>query len=368
MGIAGSIFTVDTHVHGQRHAFKFKEKGLKPDYATLAAGMSTAEVYDNSDRMLYHMDRYQVDVCVLLPAFAMTNEINLEIVKKHPDRFVAMCSAMETHHKSERGEAEWTLEAAAKEVEQLLETGMFVGIGEGTPVSRHPNRKELSWEERFDQICVFMELARKYKVVAEFHTGFPSGYGGSKNSARIQGHYQIDRANPLLCHQVANAYPDVPIIMCHAGIEGSGYYTRYYEDCLNVAASHHNVYLETGMWWAELYEKALKDPSIGAERLVWGTDWGASSTPQMWMPGCQPESFCSQNINLGPPSHQVDIWGWSLRELGKLNIPQDDLNLILGGNAVRLMGIKTPCSRLFREPYNKFETWAKAPQKRDVKK
>jgi hypothetical protein len=63
----------------------------------------------------------------------------------------------------------------------------------------------------------------------------------------------------------------------------------------------------------------------------------------------------------------VDIWGWSLRELGRLNIPQDDLNLILGGNAVRVFGIKTPFSRLFREPYDKFETWAKPPQKREPK-
>ena len=139
---------------------------------------------------------------------------------------------------------------------------------------------------------------------------------------------------------------------------------EYYEKCLNVAASHHNVYLECGQWWAELYEKPLKDPSIGPERLVWGTDWGASCTTQMWMPGCVPETYVSQNIHLGPPTHQVDIWGWSLRELGRLNIPQDDLNLILGGNAVRIFGIKTPYSRLFREPYHKFETWAKAPQKR----
>jgi predicted TIM-barrel fold metal-dependent hydrolase len=297
----------------------------------------------------------------------MTNEIDVEIMKKHPDRFVALCWDVKTQKKSISEEEEWSIKAAAQEIRECLDTGLYVGIGEGFPRNRHPKRKRISWNERYDQICTIMELAREYKVVAQYHTGFPSGYAGSANLAFSQGHSDDDWANPLLCPQIANAYPDVPIVMAHAGIEGSGYYTRYYEDCLNVAASHHNVYLETGMWWAELYEKPLKDPSIGPERMIWGTDWGASSTPQMWMPGCTPETFCSQNINLGPPSHQVDIWGWSLRELGRLNIPQDDLNLIMGGNAVRIFGIKTPYSRLFREPYNKFETWAKPPQKREPK-
>jgi hypothetical protein len=114
----------------------------------------------------------------------------------------------------------------------------------------------------------------------------------------------------------------VPIIICHGGIEGSGYYMEYYEKCLNVAASHENVYLECGQWWAELYEKPLKDPNIGCEKLLWGTDWGASCTAQTWMPGCVPETYVNQDISLGPPAHQIDIWGWSLRELGRLNIPR----------------------------------------------
>ena len=65
------------------------------------------------------------------------------------------------------------------------------------------------------------------------------------------------------------------------------------DDTLMVAAAHTNVYLETGHWWAELYEKALHDPNIGAEKLVWGTDWGAS-VPQQWRgrafhPGSYPD-------------------------------------------------------------------------------
>jgi predicted TIM-barrel fold metal-dependent hydrolase len=352
MGIAKGIFTVDTHVHAQRHAFKFQEKGLKADYATLSGGMSVATVYDNSERLLYHMDRYDVDVAVIFPAFAMTNEIDLQIVDNHPDRFVTMAWDVETQRKSLTGEKAWNIEDSLKEIEACLETGRYKGIAEGIPRDRHPERKRISWNEKLEQICRYMELCRKYKVIAQYHTGFPSGYAAAANLARIQGNYEDSWANPLHAHEVAYYYPDVPIILAHGGIEGSGYYTKYYEDCLNVASSHHNIYIECGQWWAELYEKPLKDPNIGPEKLLWGTDWGASCTPQTWMPGCVPETYCSQNVNLGPPSHQVDIYGWSLRELGRLNIPQDDLNLILGGNACRLFGIKPPHTRLFKDYLN----------------
>jgi len=350
MGLAKGIFTVDTHTHGQRHAYGFQAKGEKADYATLADGMTHhAVVYSNAPRMLYHMDRYNIDVSLLLPAFGMTNTTNMEIMKEHPGRFVAMCRDVETSFAVQREGKPWKIENALNEVEELLATGMFVGIGEGMPSQGN------SYGERLETLCKFMELCRKYKVVATYHTGFPSGYSGG-GLARVQGKYDLFHANPMLCHEVAAAYPDVPIIMEHAGIEGGGYYLEYYEKSLNVAASHHNVYLECGQWWAELYERPLKDPNIGCEKLVFGTDWGASCTPQSWMPGCIPETYVNQETPLGPPSHQCDIWGWALRELGRLNIPQDDLNLILGGNACRLFNIKTPHTRLFKDYLNKRPT------------
>jgi len=75
-------FVVDTHVHAQRHAFKFQKRGIDPNYATLAEGMSTdpeVVIYDNSARLLYDMERYGVDMCIISPAFGMTDEINQEL-------------------------------------------------------------------------------------------------------------------------------------------------------------------------------------------------------------------------------------------------------------------------------------------------
>jgi len=342
MGLAKGIFVVDTHTHAQRHAAKVQRGQVDSEFSDLGMNMGHSEVYDNSPRMLYHMDKYNIDVSVIMPAFAMTNEIDKKIVKDHPDRFVAFVLDVETRANVRKG-IPWTIDLAVEELRRELDTGMYVGIGEGLPGGGYRN-----WDERWEQICKIMELAKEYKVVVSYHSGFPTGYAGGMGLSSTIGHYERDHANPLLCHQVAAAYPDVNIILQHAGIEGTGYRTDIYEQCLTVARSHHNVYLECGQWWAELYKKPLIDPNIGCEKLVWGTDWGAGSTPQSWMPGCEPESFCDQNINLGLPAHQIDVFGWALREVGKLNIPQDDLNLILGGNAVKLMNIKTPFTRLFK--------------------
>jgi predicted TIM-barrel fold metal-dependent hydrolase len=119
---------------------------------------------------------------------------------------------------------------------------------------------------------------------------------------------------------------------------------------LEVAGSHPNVYLETGMYWAELYRKPLLDPNIGCEKLLWGTDWGAS-IPVQHVPGMHPDTYFEQNRRQGLTTYQVDYFGWSLRQLDKLDIPQDDLNLILGGNAVRVFKLedKMPHTRLFKD-------------------
>ncbi|MDE3075682.1 MAG: amidohydrolase family protein, partial [Chloroflexota bacterium] len=260
--MAIGIFVVDSHVHGQRHAFKFKERGIKPDYATLAAGMPQAEVevYDNSPRLLYHMDKYQVDVSVLIPAFGMTNELNLQIMDKHPDRFVALCNAVKTGHKAVRGEQPWTIEAAVKELDDLLATGRFCGVGEVLP--SNPG-KRYEWNQRFEEICQLMEVVRKYKVPIDYHTGHLSGYWGARGSSGGAPEFN----NVLLCHEVASAFPDVNIILAHGGVQG-WWGEREYIQALEVAAAHRNVYLETGIYWAELYEKPLSDPNIGAEKLV----------------------------------------------------------------------------------------------------
>lgn len=354
-------FIIDTHVHVQRFAAgkslreKLDKEGTTAghpaqdghEYKNLHDTIITTELepYDNSPRLLYDMDCYGVDMAILTTAFNMTNELNSKIVKEHPDRFISLCTATETRKKALAGEIEWTAEVAAEELDNLLSTGDFSGIGEGFPMNPTIGEKGLRIDrfKRLDEIRCFMEVARKHKVPVRYHTGICMGYTTAYCTGKGAN---PDTFNPMWVHDIAMEYPDVPIIFDHGGVQ-AWWWERWYEECLNVAAATDNVYIETGLWWTELYEKALIDPNIGAKKLLWGTDWGAS-IPLHWQPGKYPEVYPLQKRQSPPIRHQVDLFGWSLKQLARLNIPQDDLNLILGGNAVRLYKIPMKHTRLFQ--------------------
>jgi predicted TIM-barrel fold metal-dependent hydrolase len=338
-------FLVDTHVHAQRFAAgeALRARGVEAGaagYRDLADAIRALTPYDNSARLLYDMACYDVDMCVLLPAFGMTNDLNLQIVDAHPDRFVAVCGAMETAQKALRREEPWSATAAAVELDALLATGRFVGLGEGMPAD--PTRRTtIGQTERLDQIRVVMDVARKHRTVARIHTGMVMGYP-------MTHHYWPESLHPIWATDIAAEYRDVSIVLDHGGLQG-WWSERLVEEALMVAAAHDNVYLETGLWWSDLYLKALRDPNVGAEKLLWGCDWGAS-IPFHAQYDSLPPSYAVQLRKQPVVQHQVDVWGWSVKQLLRLDIVQDDLNLILGGNAARLYHLKVPHTRLFRSP------------------
>ena len=343
-------FIIDTHVHAQRHAVKAKarvEKGEKVNYSKLPELYREAVVYDNSPRLLYDMQCYGVDMCIIQPAFGFTNDLNVEIMKKHPDKFVCLCNAREEEARAKGFTGEWNADAAALELDRLLGTGNFVGIGEGVPLFEMP--RDISWVERRKELEKFFDIAAKYKVPISWHASYlPVGYIGGGLMRMTP-----DMLDPMHIHDVASEYPDVTIVVQHGGMEG-WWGEWMVERCCHVAASHENVYLEVGMYWAELLIKPISDPNIGPEKLVWGTDWGASHVVYA-QPKQYPSSYITQVRTWGIPAHQPDYWGWCLRQILKLtlkyDISQDDLNLIMGGNAVRIWKLqdKVPHKRLFKE-------------------
>lgn len=137
------------------------------------------------------------------------------------------------------------------------------------------------------------------------------------------------------------------IIFDHGGMQG-GNQEDLVDQCIQVASNHDNVYLETGIYWTELYYKALTNPNVGPEKLIWGTDWGASQPLQTHI-GAHPQTYVMQVRKEGIVTHQVDVMGWSLKQVSRLNISQDDLNLILGGNAMRIYNIEFPLTRMFKK-------------------
>ncbi len=79
----------------------------------------------------------------------------------------------------------------------------------------------------------------------------------------------------ILLDDIAIAFPDLRLIVGHAGVQ-TGWYTSFPEHALMVAARHPHVYLELSQCHQSQIERAVHDPNIGADRLLFGSDWGAS--------------------------------------------------------------------------------------------
>jgi predicted TIM-barrel fold metal-dependent hydrolase len=354
-------FVVDTHVHAQRFAAgqALARREASDEHRGRPAGGSSGrewgalweelfglEPYDNTARLEYDMQCYGVDMCVLLPAFGMTDELNLEIVARSPERYVAACGATDYLRRCRTGEVEWSIDGVCAELDRLLASGKFVAIGESLPYMPVPYGPErlVSRTEAVENMLRIAEVANRHGVPLRYHTGVPMGYTTPYSYARLGP----ANFNPLWAHDIAAAYPNLVLIFDHGGLQ-AWWWERFYEECLNVVAAHDNVYVECGLWWRELYERPLSDPNIGPEKLLWGTDWGASMQIYTQV-GRTPPSYPVQLRKEGIVHHQVDYWGWSLKEVCSLRIAQDDLNLILGGNAARIFGLKVPHTRMFAPP------------------
>ncbi len=338
-------FIVDSHSHistlYQPEEGGLGEKGLvKP--------------YDNSAMALYDMERYDVDMAILLPSFlGTTNESQLKIVKKNPHKFRACCSDQKTRLNAALGKKEWTFDAAIREVDDALDSGNYVGIGEFSPgqnARREAGKPHPGLEERRDEFNQLCDLAVRYNVPLHFHEFIVM-------SEWLDLLQKVAADNPkakiLLNHGYAYEQD-------HAGVEGM---RRVYP----VVASFDNIYMETGGWCEKNFEVAFES-GVSAARLMWGHDYGNvpqyiyrenmmnyNPTPSMLHPWeyRKTVSFFMRCVGDFPvvPTYQSDFYGWGLRTVDSVGdwLTQDEINLILGGTAAKLYKLPVPYPRMFPE-------------------
>lgn len=310
-----------------------------------APGAGEVECVDNSGLTLYDMDCYGVDMVMLYPSVTgTTNESQLKLVEKYPDKFRAFCADTSTRIRCQREGTKWRVEDSAEEIEKAAATGKFVGIGEFLPRCWERD-KIYTFEERFEECCIFFDIARKYNLPIAFHDV-------------MWQDYEWDPWKLLL--RLAGKYPDVKIIVNHGGQSiGSYVYNDYnIRRTLQVAGrytngSESNIFLEVGTWNAEQIRMAVEDPNVGPTQLLWGSDYG--NVPQyMTVTPSHEGMFPTGKMTAmkrwkAVPPYQCDWWGWEVTQIERLKqwVGQDEINLILGGNAAKLFKLPVPYERMF---------------------
>ena len=349
-------FVVDTHCHistmyqpATKEGWEMVEKG---EWTGLVEEL---EPFDNSDFTVRDMDRYGVDMAILLPSITGTlNETQLKIVKKYPDRFRSCCSDQTTCLNAKRGKEPWSFKASIKEVEKALRTGNFVGVGEFTPGSfarsiQLPGAEgPVSFEKRLDEWNALCELVIKYDVPLYCHDGF---------IRQKEGNWTVKD----LLIKVCEANPDAKVVLAHGG---GGRNEDEMRETYAAYGSLDNLTLETGGWYAGQFEIAF-EAGVTANHLMWGHDYG--NVPQyivrknigQWGP--MPESLEDRNTMSkmmfgyknwpAVPTYQPDFYGWGMRTVDRVGdwLTQDEINLIMGGTAAKLFKLPVPYPRMFPE-------------------
>lgn len=324
-------FVVDGHIH--------PGKKDHPDANSKIKGINTmVEEADNSDLILLDMDAYGVDMGIILPSMiGTTNELHAQIVRNNPTRFRSMCVDCKTRMKAAKGEKEWNIDDAIKELDEALSWGpdIMVGIGEIAPGSLGCPRERPTREQRFKEWCAIAELATHYDVPVYFHD---------------YSHVCIEDPFTMIANVCQN-YPGFKVIIAHGG----GQIEEDIKKACYLAGLYEHVYLETGYWRAEYYEYALKNYQVGASKLIWG---GGDTGSHIWYPQIRhgatrsPKTVVYNNRNnwiwTGKKAvpYQPDFLGWATHQVGRLKdldlCTQDEINLMVGGNACRLYKLPVP--------------------------
>jgi hypothetical protein len=158
------------------------------------------------------------------------------------------------------------------------------------------------------------------------------------------GSFNMEEPFTMLAN-VCFKFPDLKVVIAHGG----GYKGYEIEKACTVASNFEHVYLETGYWKAEYYEYALKDYHVGAKKLIWG---GGDTGSRIWYQQAMQtgaklveKTRVWNNRNNWTSDrreveYQPDFYGWSTHQVHRLKdldlCTQDEINLIVGGNAARL--------------------------------
>lgn len=217
---------IDAHVH-MGPAFTVESKGRLMSHDTLTP-----------QGMLAMMDDCLIDKGMVFPPIWGGGDEFLDPDYLQSNEAVAQAQALYPTRVIGYGRVSPNLGTkAVRLAERCIEEWQLKGL------MLHPDWDSFSVNDR-PVMDPLMELLREHDYPVIFH----SGYGP---------------ADPVGFMQLAERFPDVPIMLKHMGYQIA-------EDAIEIARRVPNVYLETSANWQNLIAHALR--VLGPERIMFGSD------------------------------------------------------------------------------------------------
>lgn len=342
-GYIAPPYTIDAHTHIHLHIPKPGKTRFANFHEVAKQLLSEEEsgVID-PEYLIMEMDRYGIDKACVLYAGRMCIKFDqfIKILQDHPNRFIGFYWPIDERPTDGLDKTSYTPERLAELVRDALKAPEIKGLGEGTLAEGAHWAERKGWPT--DDITAYyapmMEEVADAGVPVLWHSG-PSPYNITitKETRHLmyRGYVGHEWYDPMYYDGIVTLFPEIDFIICHCGVQGCYFYGSYPDHAMMLAAMHPNVFLETSMAPVELIEKACADPAIGAEKLVMGSDFGATSSFYKYKDQILPSYKKRPFPEL--PGHNME---YMVRQLDQANITPEERRLIKGQNMARILKLK----------------------------
>jgi len=276
---------IDFHTHvfsPQIKKNRSKYIDSDPGFAILYSGKDAKLA--TADELIDSMDKEGVDISIIVnigwtthELCVETNDYILESVTRYPKRLIGFCSVQPNSY-----------EAAIAEIERCAKEGIR-GVGEIRPDMQLFDLRD---EEVMEPI---VEVLRKHKLILLTHASEPVGHNYPGKGA----------ITPDMLYPFIASFPDLTIVCAHWG-GGLPFYALMPE----VKQAMSNVFFDTAaspyLYSPQVYNQVIQ--LVGGDKILFGSDYPLLAQGRL------------------------------LKEINSLDLPEETKNLILSGNAQRLLG------------------------------
>ncbi len=249
-------------------------------YSKADAKLATA------DELIASMDKDGIDISVIVnigwtthELCVETNDYILESVARYPKRLIGFCTVQPNSY-----------DAAIAEIERCAKGGIR-GVGEIRP--------DMQFFDLGDEVLMepFVEVLQKHKLILLTHTSEPVGHDYPGKGG----------ITPDMLYPFITSFPDLTIVCAHWG-GGLPFYALMPE----VKQAMNNVFFDTAaspyLYSPQIYNQVIQ--LVGGDKILFGSDYPLLAQSRY------------------------------LKQIDSLDLPDETRNLILSGNARRLLSIE----------------------------